>query len=136
MSKLKKIEYEGEVLALIVESDIDIEKSEFFSPVDYPFQLGVHIRKKGDEFVPHMHLPLKREINTTQEFIFLQKGKMETTFYDKNRNPVAKAILNKGDAILLISGGHGFKILEDNTKLVEIKQGPYSGVEIDKIKFK
>jgi hypothetical protein len=40
-------------------------------------------------------------------------------------------VLNSGDTILLASGGHGFEMLED-TEMLEIKQGPYSGVTNDK----
>ena len=41
--------------------------------------------------------------------------------------------LNEGDIILLIEGGHSFEMLEDAV-ILEIKQGPYMGVE-DKILF-
>ena len=41
--------------------------------------------------------------------------------------------MNKGDIILLVSGGHGFQILK-KTEIIEIKQGPYSP-ERDKIQF-
>ncbi|MCI8705025.1 MAG: hypothetical protein HFE60_12315, partial [Anaerotignum sp.] len=33
--------------------------------------------------------------------------------------------LEAGDAILLASGGHGFKVLEE-VEMIEVKQGPYS----------
>jgi hypothetical protein len=36
-------------------------------------------------------------------------------------------ILEQGDLILLAGGGHGFRCLED-TVLMEIKQGPYTGL--------
>jgi hypothetical protein len=39
--------------------------------------------------------------------------------------------MNMGDTILLIAGGHGFDILEDS-KIIEVKQGPYEGAEQDK----
>jgi mannose-6-phosphate isomerase-like protein (cupin superfamily) len=42
-------------------------------------------------------------------------------------------VLEAGDVILLIKGGHGFKVLED-LEMFEVKQGPYAGDE-DKIKF-
>jgi len=135
MSKLEQIKYKNKVLAMIIRSDISVKDSEFFSPTEYPFQLGVHIRKRGDEFVPHIHHLIERKINTTQEFLYIQKGKVEATFYDENKHLVSKTILNEGDSVLLVEGGHGFKILEES-KIIEIKQGPYSGVEIDKIKFK
>jgi hypothetical protein len=32
-----------------------------------------------------------------------------------------------GDVVVLLDGGHGFRMLED-TVLLEIKQGPYSGL--------
>jgi hypothetical protein len=35
--------------------------------------------------------------------------------------------LETGDIILLVAGGHGFRCLED-TVLLEIKQGPYTGL--------
>ena len=42
-------------------------------------------------------------------------------------------MLEAGDVILLISGGHGFVVLED-VQMIEVKQGPYSGDE-DKTRF-
>ena len=38
--------------------------------------------------------------------------------------------METGDTILLTSGGHGFKVLEE-VEMIEVKQGPYSG-EMDK----
>ena len=46
---------------------------------------------------------------------------------------LATRTLKTGDVILLVSGGHDFEMLED-TDMVEVKQGPYSGVE-DKARF-
>jgi hypothetical protein len=34
---------------------------------------------------------------------------------------------------MLSGGGHGFKVLK-NTKMIEVKQGPYS-LSMDKVKF-
>lgn len=36
-----------------------------------------------------------------------------------------------GDTIFLVDGGHGFEMLED-TKIIEVKQGPYLGKDEDK----
>lgn len=44
-------------------------------------------------------------------------------------------VIGKGDLIVLLSGGHGFEILED-TKFFEVKQGPFIGTDNDKEKFK
>jgi hypothetical protein len=45
---------------------------------------------------------------------------------------VAETELCAGDIVLLASGGHGFEVLED-TKIVEVKQGPYDGKSKDKV---
>ena len=36
--------------------------------------------------------------------------------------------VGSGDVVLLLSGGHGFHLLED-TVLLEVKQGPYVGLQ-------
>ena len=41
--------------------------------------------------------------------------------------------LREGDILLMVDGGHGFRMLED-TVFLEIKQGPYTGIE-DKERF-
>ena len=38
----------------------------------------------------------------------------------------------QGDTIILLAGGHGFNILED-TKMIEVKQGPYLSQAEDKV---
>ena len=36
---------------------------------------------------------------------------------------------------MLVYGGHGFKVLKD-VEMIEVKQGPYSSLASDKVKFK
>ena len=40
---------------------------------------------------------------------------------------IATRELATGDVMLMVGGGHGFRMLED-TVLLEVKQGPYTGV--------
>ena len=47
--------------------------------------------------------------------------------YDDDRDVVATHELGAGDVILMVGGGHGFRMLEDTT-LLEVKQGPYTGL--------
>ena len=42
-------------------------------------------------------------------------------------------ILNKGDVIILMRGGHGFHVIEE-VEMIEVKQGPYIG-QNDKVRF-
>jgi len=60
------------------------------------------------------------------------KGVLQVDFYTEEREKVNDCILKSGDTIILVSGGHGFKVLE-KLKVMEVKQGPYLGIEDDKI---
>ena len=87
----------------------------------------------GKEIQPHVHKKVHREVLYTQETLFIRKGKLKVDFYSDNQKFLESRILVAGDVILLIKGGHGFRVLED-LEMFEVKQGPYAGDE-DKIKF-
>jgi hypothetical protein len=55
------------------------------------------------------------------------------TFFDNGQRYLESRELKTGDVILLIKGGHGFKVLEE-LEMIEVKQGPYAG-EHDKTRF-
>ncbi|MBI4651930.1 hypothetical protein HY745_11755 [Candidatus Desantisbacteria bacterium] len=63
----------------------------------------------------------------------MKKGSVKINFYNKNKKNIGSEIVNKGDFILLCGGGHGFEILEE-TIMIEIKQGPFVGMN-DKERF-
>jgi hypothetical protein len=68
-----------------------------------------------------------------QEVLFIKSGIVRCDFYLNNEVYYKSTILYTGDVILLSDGGHGFKMLE-KSEVIEVKQGPYCGVE-DKIRF-
>ena len=82
---------------------------------------------------PHVHNPVLREVQYTQEVLFIRKGRLRVDFYDHQQYYLRSRILEAGDVILLIEGGHGFEVLED-VEMIEVKQGPYAG-EQDKMRF-
>jgi mannose-6-phosphate isomerase-like protein (cupin superfamily) len=84
--------------------------------------------------MPHVHNPVSRDVQYTQEVLIIRKGKLRVDFYDNEQNYLESHILNGGDVILLASGGHGFEVLEE-LEMIEVKQGPYLG-EQDKTRFK
>lgn len=69
----------------------------------------------------------------TQEVLFIKKGILRVDFYDEYEDYLESKDLHAGDIILLISGGHGFQVLEE-VEMIEVKQGPYAG-ENDKKRF-
>ena len=64
----------------------------------------------------------------TSEVLVVKKGRCQVDIYNNLKEPVATRELRQGDILLLVDGGHGFRMLED-TIFVEIKQGPYTGLE-------
>jgi hypothetical protein len=60
--------------------------------------------------------------------LILKKGHCFIDIYNDARELVATRELFPGDIMLMVSGGHGFRMLED-TVFLEIKQGPYTGLD-------
>ena len=126
MKMIEYIEYKDLKLAIVIRSNYKSEGIEFFTPSDYSQQLGYMNRKKGYKIKPHIHKKIKRNVESTNEVLFIKKGKVKVDFYDLNQKFIKATMLFKNDIILLISGGHGFEILQD-AEIFEVKQGPYSG---------
>jgi len=117
-----------DVLAVIIPADYSPDKTDFITPLDYKQQLGFVVYKKNESIVPHTHIPMNRSLVGTSEVLLIKTGKVEIDLYTNSRKFVATRALNQGDIILLVSGGHGFRMMED-TVMVEVKQGPYIGLE-------
>lgn len=130
---MKKIEFEGRLFAIIIPHSYHKPGISFFTPDELSQQLAYMEHPAGHDIVPHVHNPVRREVHYTQEVLVIRKGKLRVDFYDDDRNYIESHVLEAGDVILLISGGHGFKVLED-LEMFEIKQGPYAG-DKDKTRF-
>ena len=122
----KRIEYKGALIAIIIRNDFSKNGIEFFTPNDFSQQLAYMKRPKGYLIEPHLHNKVKRSVLLTQEVLFLKNGKVKVSFFNDNKIYICSEILYAGDIILLASGGHGLEILEES-EIIEVKQGPYSG---------
>ena len=130
---IDQITYNNKLLALIVFKKFSKPGIHFFTPNDLSQQLAFMSHPAGKVISPHVHNPLPREVEYTQEVLFIRKGKLRIDFYDNEKNYLESRVLKDGDVILLVSGGHGFEILED-LEMIEVKQGPYVG-DHEKTKF-
>jgi hypothetical protein len=134
MKNLEFIKKGEDVLAIIIYDNFRLEGVNFFTPEDFPQQLGFISQKTGKIIEPHTHKIVKREIFLTQEVLIIKRGKIKLDLYDSKNNYFDSRILSGGDVVLLTGGGHGYEVLED-VDMIEIKQGPYLGKN-DKIRFK
>ncbi len=120
-------------LALIIRRTYHSDGIEFFTPNSYSQQIGYMNRPANYVIQPHVHNPVPREVQYTNEVLFIRSGRVRVDFYSEQKSYLLSRELVAGDIILLIRGGHGFEMLEA-TEMVEVKQGPYAG-ELDKTRF-
>ena len=130
---IEHIVYHDQILALIVSRNFDKPGIHFFTTDEFSQQLAYIHHPTGKVILPHVHNPVPREVQYTQEVLLIKKGKLRIDFYNKQHQYLESRILEAGDVILLIAGGHGFEILEE-IEMIEVKQGPYVG-ERDKTRF-
>lgn len=130
---VEEVKYNTELFAIILRTSFVKDGISFFTPNDFSQQLGYMKRKKDYVIEPHVHNPIKREVVWTQEVLFIKSGKIRVDFYDNEKVYLESRVLDKGDVILLASGGHGFHMLEES-EIIEVKQGPYSN-DMDKTRF-
>jgi len=131
---LKEIIHKKKLYALIIKETYQKKKGiSFFTGNDANQQIGFMSHPKNYFIKPHKHQKRETKIFITSEVIILQKGKLRVDFYDTNKKYLFSVVIKKNQIIMLVHGGHGFKVLEP-VKMLEIKQGPYVSNK-DKVKF-
>jgi mannose-6-phosphate isomerase-like protein (cupin superfamily) len=129
----EEIIIDGNLVAILLKAEYDEPGIQFFTSSELSQQLASMSYGPGKVIAAHTHRPVRREVLYTQEALFIRKGKLRVDFYGPEQEYRCSRILQAGDVILLIAGGHGFEVLEE-LNMVEVKQGPYAG-DLDKIVF-
>jgi quercetin dioxygenase-like cupin family protein len=124
---IEHITWHDQPIATIIRRQHLPEATTFVTPDGYYQQAGFVVYPKGGYVHRHSHLPIQRHLVGTPETLMVRKGRVEADLYGLDKSPLGTWILEEGDIILLVSGGHGFRCLED-TVFLEIKQGPYTGL--------
>ena len=133
MSQIKEVKKKDKLIAIIIYNNYTCEGVNFITPNEYSQQVAYMHHPKGKVIDAHVHNLVHRNVVMTQEVLFIKKGKLRVDFYDDYEDYLESVVLGAGDAILLVSGGHGFIVLEE-VEMIEVKQGPYSG-DADKKRF-
>jgi hypothetical protein len=133
MNKIKRIEHDGVLIAIIILNQFDTDKTIFHTPDDSILQVGHVALGPNRPIQKHIHNPIERRTKGTAEVLILIKGRVEVSLYAKNLIQIHKEFLVPGDVICLVDGGHGFEALEEST-FVEVKNGPFVG-QSDKVYF-
>ena len=125
--------HDGETLAIVIRAEYQSAGIEFFTERDSSQQLGYMCRPAGYIVDAHRHNPVEREVTQTQEVLFIRRGRCLLNLYGSGDTVIMSSELHTGDVVLLAAGGHGLYML-DETEIIEVKQGPFSG-DHDKTRF-
>ena len=131
---IEKVLHKKKLFALIVRSNFRKKKGiNFFTDKFSTQQFGYMKHEKNYLIKPHKHNKRLTKILTTTEVIVLFKGILRVDFYDNKKIYLFSKKIFGEDIIMLLNGGHGFKVLND-VEMLEVKQGPYK-LSKDKVKF-
>ena len=120
---------------------IIISFQRFLNSLDFPIQVLVRSKKLDIEsYLSNLNEKAIRQTNQllqnqTYELLYVVSGKLKAEIYSDKKDFLYELILSEGDTLILLNCGHGYEILMDNTKVLEVKNGPYFGAEQDRIRF-
>ena len=126
MGQLEEVRKKNKLLAMIIRNSYMCDGVDFITPNEYSQQVAYMHHPTGKIIDAHVHNLVHRNVVMTQEVLFIKKGVLRVDFYDEYEDYLESRDLCAGDIILLVSGGHGFHVLEE-VEMVEVKQGPYAG---------
>jgi len=118
------IRWQDQPLVYIIRTDPLPDRTTFLTPPEFKQQVGFVVHPQGGEVRRHMHLLLERHLVGTCEVLVVLKGRCLMDVYNNEKELVATRELKAGDLMLMVAGGHGFRMLED-TVFLEVKQGPF-----------
>lgn len=125
---VERFEADGSLLGYLIRRSSSISETIFVTEHEASLQVGFIVKSSDSEVVRHDHRPLERRIVGTAEVLVVKSGRGEIDVYDNKRSFVRTASFVEGDVLVLLEGGHAFRFSED-TVLLEVKQGPYPGVD-------
>lgn len=128
MEPIERIAHNEQVLCILIRANLLPDRTTFITPPDYKQQVGFVVYPAGGEIARHKHRALERHLTGTSEVLVVKKGHCFLDIYNDAGDLIATRELQTGDVMLMVGGGHGFRMLKD-TVLLEIKQGPYTGLD-------
>lgn len=132
---MEVIKHQDQIISIIYREKDWVKGLNFITPDDHFIQVGSWWYEKGKKLDSHVHNSFERKATITQESIYVKRGSVKVSLYSKEFKFLQDYILYTGDLAVFGYGGHGYEILEDDTQIIESKNGPFTGVEQDKIKF-
>jgi len=125
---IERVTCDGRLLCYIIRAGLYPRETTFVTPPEFNLQVGYVVYPARGVIQRHVHRLIERTIIGTSEVLIVRRGRCEIDVYGEDRQRVDTRELRVGDVVVMVSGGHGFRMSED-TALLEIKQGPYTGID-------
>lgn len=124
---MHEIKHNGKTLAIIDGvQNFDVGLA-FYGTADDYIQVGRFRYDAGKVLRDHRHIARPRMVEKTQEILIVLRGGVQaTTFAEEGSLVVDSRELKEGDFFISYWGGVGFRVLTDDTRLIEIKPGPFN----------
>lgn len=120
MEPIEIISWDGQPLTYTIHGEFLPDQTTFLTSNDYEQQLGFIVYPHAGEVKRHVHRAIERQLKGTSEVLVLRKGRCIMDIYNDQKELVANRELKTGDIMLMVSGGHGFRMLEE-TVFLEVK---------------
>ncbi len=129
---MKEVDCNGRKLAIKIERDDIRPGLNFFTGKEEFLQLGAWRYDRGKELAVHNHNRVPRQSDRTQECVVVLKGRLRASIFSEDDDLLEEITVGAGEALLLLAGGHGYAIEEEDTIVLELKNGPYPGADLDR----
>jgi hypothetical protein len=116
----------ADITAVVIRSTAEPKATSFVTPATFPLQLGFVVYPEGGAVAAHRHRPEPRTVIETAECLLVRRGRCRVTFHSESDVCPRSVQLAAGDVLLIVQGAHSVDFDED-TVLLEVKQGPYLG---------
>lgn len=130
--EIKEITKDSKRYAVVVKQKHLPEGLSFYTKDADFVQVATWKYNQGKLLKAHSHRRAERKADLAQEVVYIKKGSLKFHIYDDNEEKFYHDVLRQGEFLITFCGGHSYEILEDGTEVLEVKNGPYIGLEKDK----
>lgn len=124
-------ENKQEVVAQIFNLNLKNEKYNFFTDQNAPIQLGLVNFLKNEAVEAHKHNDIEKRVTNAVEGWLVVSGSFEAEFWCNEKKKIHCQTILPNDLVLTFSGYHAIKATENNSSILEIRNGPYFGKDLE-----
>ena len=107
---------------------------DFITEDDSFIQVGTWNYKKGRILQAHYHNKFERKAYRTQELVFVVDGEITCNLYTEGGDFFKSLKIFKNQLIIQYQGVHEY-VIDEDSKILEVKNGPYFGTEKDRTRI-